>query len=144
VDSGALAQIFSVEGAAWTATTVFMLLVVRLWSGTPALLDRWLAFRESKASEKSADWSRLRDEIARLYEQRRLDREEQRIERESNAKFRSEQLEENDRCRRELAEVTLQLSRMQGFTVGRGEGRQEASVMETAKRIVADKEGKKS
>ena len=100
-DAAALQQVFSASGAAWTSTAILFLLVVRMWNGAPALLDRWLAWRAAKAAEKAADWARLREEVTRLADAEKT-------------------------CRRELADVTKRLATLEGYNIGRGQAAQEA------------------
>lgn len=66
LDVIALRQIFSVENAAWTVAIIIGLLVLRMWNGAPAMFAQWIAYKQARAAEKSADWMRLREEIGRL------------------------------------------------------------------------------
>lgn len=106
-----LAKLLTPGTAAWGATTILALVVMRLWSSLPQLLDKWLAFRSAKSAERAADWTRLRDEVIRLGAG-------------------------EARCRQELADVTRRLAQLEGFAAGRGEARQEAAIIESARRIV--------
>lgn len=117
VDTDAVRQIFSVESAAWTATAILFLLVARLWNGTPAVLDRWLAFRTARAAEKAADWTRLREEINRL-----------------NA-WCHELQEAVDDCRHREAEWMNRAIQAEATLQGYGEWRQIQAVRDAAKRI---------
>lgn len=111
-------ELLTADTAAWTATVFFGLLVVRLWSSIPQLLDKWLAFRTAKAAEKAADWTRIRDEVIRLSEA-------------------------EERCRRELADVTRRLAEIEGYELGRGKARQDAANIVALDRLQNDtKEGK--
>jgi hypothetical protein len=116
-DASALQQIFSWQSAAWTSTAVLLLFVVRMWNGAPAMLDRWLAFRTAKANEKSADWTRLRDEINRL-----------------NA-WCHELQEAVDECRQREAEWMSRAVTAEATLQGYGEWRQIQAVREASKRL---------
>lgn len=108
-DVSAIRQIFSVEGAAWTGTAILALVAMRVWSGLPQLLDKWLAWRTAKAEERSADWRRLREEIIRLSEAEK-------------------------RCREDYAalhakhmEVIERLTALEAYHLGQGRASQEAA-----------------
>lgn len=129
VNSGALADIFSVEGGIWGIFLVLFLLTVRVWNSVPAIMGQWVEWRKVKAAEKAADWSRLRE----MLEQ----------ERREAAEFRVAQLAENQKCReelkekdRELAEVHQRLARLEGFATGMGDARQEAAVLSGTRRMI--------
>lgn len=116
-----LARIFTLEGAAWASTFLIAVLVVRLWSGSPAMFAQWIEYRRAKAAERAADWTRLRDENKRLDERcRRLEVAE-------------------ERCRDELGEVKTRLSTLEGYELGRGKAAQEASNIVAIERLEADK-----
>lgn len=68
-DGEALSNIFSVTSGVWTIAAVLALFVVRIWNSVPALMGRWIEWRQAKAAEKAADWTRLRDEIDRLWDE---------------------------------------------------------------------------
>lgn len=118
LDSSALQQIFSVESAAWTSTLLLGLLVVRLWAGTPALIDRWLAWRAARSAERTADWDRRGAELKRIDE-------------------RCVRLELAEaECRRNLAEVTQRLATLEGYEMGQGQMRQEQQIISAAEKII--------
>lgn len=123
---GALAQIFSTAGAAWTATTILALVALRMWSGLPQLLDKWLAYRTARAAEKAADWTRLRDEIERLQA------------------WCSELQKEVDECRRREGEWMARAIAAEAAHLGFGEAHQEAQRILSAEiNLDADKNKKK-
>lgn len=77
VDAVALREVFSLTSGIWTMVAILALGVWRMWNGLPAVMAQWIAWRQQKQAEqlaklqatedaKSADWSRLRDEVARL------------------------------------------------------------------------------
>lgn len=104
----ALAQIFSVAGAAWTGTVILGLVVLRMWSGLPQILDKWLDYRTARAAEKAADWTRLRDEITRLRE------------------WCAELQHEVDECRRREGEWMSRAIAAEAAHLGFGEASQQA------------------
>ena len=75
-DADALRQVFSITGAAWTSTAILFLLAVRIWNGAPAMFEQWIAYRKAKAEEKAAAHSRILEELDRVYEALKLEREE--------------------------------------------------------------------
>lgn len=112
-DSEALHQILSIQSAAWTATAIFMLLAVRLWSGTPAMFQQWIAYRSHQAEAKLADWNRLREEIKRLSEA-------------------------EERCRRDYGDLYAQhmdmvrrIAELEGYMTGQNKASQEAAEIAT-------------
>jgi hypothetical protein len=115
---------FSLEGAAWTATAFIGLLVVRVWNGSPAMFAQWIAYRRAKAEERASDWTRLRNDNARLDE-------------------RCQRLEiAEERCREELANVKARVCALEGYELGKGKARQDAAGIVAVERLEADREGK--
>jgi hypothetical protein len=102
IDVRALAEIFSLEGAAWAMFLVLSLFVARMWNGSPAMFQQWIAYKRAKAEEKASDWMRLRDHCSFL-----MDAEE--------------------RCRAELNEVKSRLATVEGYLAGQGRASQEAA-----------------
>lgn len=119
-DALAIREIFSVESAAWTGVCILALLAARMWNGAPAMLDRWLAFRTARAAEKAADWTRLREEIDRLRQQRREDQEQ-------SERRHNEQIRENEKCRGDLAAAVRRIAELEGYLMGQGRAAQEAA-----------------
>lgn len=127
-------QVLATIGAVGTTGSV-ILLVIRVWNGIPKFMEQWLALRAAKAAEKAADWSRMRDllndqgnilkgqgnEITRLGEEVKRSREAER------------------NCEEELADKERRIATLEGLNMGRGQARQEAAIIESAKRIVDDK-----
>jgi hypothetical protein len=122
LDHLALSQLFSTASAAWTAVLIFALFVARMWSGAPAMLDKWLAFKTAKEAAKAADWNRLREEVSRLHE-------------------RCDYLQhEVDECRRREGEWMSRAIAAEAAHAGMGASRQEVAIIESAKRITEKKE----
>lgn len=117
VDGSALAQIFSLQSAAWTATALLFLFLVRMWNGAPAMFAQWVAWRRARSEEKAADWTRLRDENKRL----------------DDRCIRLEAAEE--RCRTELNGVKERLSSLEGYMAGQGRASQEAAGIVAIERL---------
>ncbi len=118
------ARIFSVRGAAWTATIFIGFLVMRLWSSSPAMFQQWIEYKKAKASEKAADWTRLRDE------NKRIDERCQRLE------------TAEERCRNELILVKERLAVLEGYEIGQGKSRQEAANIVAQERIEMDRKNR--
>lgn len=117
----ALRSIFSLQSAAWTGIAILFLFLVRLWKGLPAVFAQWVAWRQVKALEKAADWTRLRDENKRLDDRcKRLEVSE-------------------EKCRSELADLQTRLAIVEGYQIGRGEAAQEVTIIESGKRLGKDK-----
>jgi hypothetical protein len=76
VDGEALRQFFSVETLLGIQTAAVILFVIRMWSGAPAMLAQWIAYRRAKAEEKAADWERIRHERDVATEAAKVGREE--------------------------------------------------------------------
>lgn len=110
VDALALRQIFSIENAAWTATVIIALLVLRMWNGAPAMFEQWISYKRAKAEEKAADWQRLREHCAFLM-----------------------LAEEN--CRTELNDVKSRLATLEGYMAGQGRAHQEAAGIVAIERL---------
>lgn len=124
-DVVALRQLFSVETGVWAIALVLALLVLRIWNSVPALVGRWIEWKQAKAAEKAADWTRIRDENARYGT--RIERLEQR----------------EEECQQKLTAAERRIAALEGYEQGRGEARQEAAVLRSAERIVNRKdEGK--
>lgn len=124
----ALRQLFSVEALLAVNTGVFILLVIRIWNGSPAMFAQWIAYRRAKAEEKTAEYSRLRNENKRI-DDRCIKLEE-----------RVDSVEEAERrCRAELVEKERRIANLEGLQQGRGEARQELTILESAKRLGDDK-----
>lgn len=108
---------------------VFQIALVPLWAATlfvvarfaspflHALNERLRIYAEAKAS----DWNRLRDEVKRIDE-------------------RCKALEEeNQECRKNLADAVHRIAQLEGYQLGRGEAAQEATRFTATKRIIDDK-----
>lgn len=128
-DAEALRQIFSVPTAAWTGVALLALFIWRMWNGSPAMFQQWIEYRKAKAAEKAADWKRLRDEISRGDE------------RYARLEGRADKLEEAEQqCREDLASAKERIATLEGLNMGRGMARQEAAIIESAKRITDEKD----
>lgn len=115
---------------------VLCLVAVRVWSGLPNFMDRWLALKAARAAEKAADWTRMRDLI------KDQGGEIKRINSRCTAVEEAEQ-----KCREELvvtkadlADKELRIARLEGYQIGRGEAAQQVTILESTKRMT--KEGK--
>lgn len=117
VDALAIKQIFSLESAAWIAVALLFLFVVRMWNGAPAMFAQWIAYKRAKAEEKAADWNRRSDELKRLTEHTAF------------------LLDAEEKCRRDLAEMTGRLAALEGYNLGRGKARQEAAEIVAIERL---------
>jgi hypothetical protein len=116
-NASAVADIFSVQVAAWTTTTAVCLFIFRLWNVSPAMFAQWIAYRRSRAEEKAADWKRRGDEIKRLDD-------------------RCKALEVAEtRCREDLADAKERIAILEGYQIGRGTMRQEVTVLEVSQRV---------
>ena len=71
----ALGDIFSIESAAIVASAAWVLLVVRIWSGAPAMFSQWIEHRRARDAAKAADWDRIREERDIAREERDLVRD---------------------------------------------------------------------
>lgn len=109
MDSNALAQIFSLQSAAWSLVAIIFLLVVRLWNGSPAMFAQWIEYRKTKEAAKAADWTRLRAEIERL----------------DGRCIRLEDAEA--KCRDDLASAKERIATLEGYQIGRGRAAQDAA-----------------
>lgn len=103
---------------------LFMLAAATL----PRILPQWIAGmnerRRDTASEKAADWTRLREEIARY-------------------SARIEKLEASEeRCRRDLADAQGRLAKLEGFVAGQGDVRQAAALAAAEVRAAERKKDK--
>lgn len=67
IDERALAEFFSLEAGVWSIFGVLFLLAWRMWNGLPNVMAQWIEWRKAKAAEKSQDWTRLRAEIDKLW-----------------------------------------------------------------------------
>jgi hypothetical protein len=125
LDRVAVSQLFSTSSAAWTAVLILALFVARLWSGAPAILDKWLAWRAAKAAERTAYWDRLLAEIRRLDE-------------------RCDHLQvEVDACREREGEWMRRAIAAEAYHIGEGEALQTAQrIVSIERQIDADKKGK--
>ena len=115
VDGDALRQIFSITGAAWTSTAILFLLAVRMWNGAPAMLEQWIAYRKAKAEERAAAHSRILEELDRVYEALKVEREE------NVAKGDKIAFLEADK-----AKLMQEISALKGYSDGIGRARNEA------------------
>jgi hypothetical protein len=116
LDRLAVSQLFSTSSAAWAAVLILALFVARLWSGAPAILDKWLAWRAAKAAERTAYWDRLLKEISRLDE-------------------RCDHLQsEVDECRKREGEWMQRAIAAEAFQLGEGEALQKAQRIVSAER----------
>lgn len=117
LDRLAINQLLSTTSAAWVAVLILALFVVRLWSGAPAVLDKWLAWRAAKAAERAAYWDRLLAEIKRLDE-------------------RCDHLQsEVDACREREGEWMQRAIAAEAYQAGRGQAAQDVTIYEAAKRL---------
>jgi hypothetical protein len=125
LDRVAVSQLLSTTSAAWAAVLILALFVARLWSGAPAILDKWLAWRAAKAAERTAYWDRLLKEIKRLDE-------------------RCDHLQsEVDACREREGEWMQRAIAAEAYQLGEGEALQKAQRIVSAERQMdADKKGK--
>jgi len=122
LDRLALSQMFSTTSAAWVAVFILALFVARLWSGAPAVLDKWLAWRAAKAAERSAYWDRLLQEIGRLDD--RCDHLQKEV----------------DACREREGEWMARATAADAYQLGEGEALQKAQrIVSTERQIDADK-----
>lgn len=128
IDGEALRAIFSVENAAWTATLLLMLFLVRMWNGAPAVFAQWIEWRRSiaeaqaaerkqTAEDKAADWGRLREEISRLTEAEQKCRES------------FDQLHDN------FLNLRQELADLRGYLAGQGRASQEAAGIVAIERL---------
>lgn len=109
-------EMLTAIGAAGSAG-IFALLAIRVWSGIPNLMEKWLAFRIARAAEKTADWDRRGDELNRL-------------------DARCIKLEEAEqKCRDELADAKERIAVLEGYQIGRGAVRQELTIIESTDRV---------
>lgn len=122
LDVAAIRQIFAVENVALATFIVVALFVVRLWSGAPAMFGKWVEWRIAKEAAKAADWTRLRDEINRLW-----------------AECASLRQAVNE-CEAREAEWMRRAIKAEAAAAGRGEGLQEVAVLKSAQRIVDRKD----
>jgi hypothetical protein len=131
VDELALRQIFSLESATWTIALLLMLFLVRMWNGAPAMFAQWVAWRRSVAeariaeagrlaAEKASDWSRLRDEIARLSDAERKCREDFDV---LHDRFIANEVAHS----KEIGLLRSEIAELRGFMTGQGSARQEAA-----------------
>lgn len=128
VDVNAFKQIFSLQSAAWTAVALIILFVVRMWNGAPAMLETWIHWKQAKAAEKVADWSRLREEINRLSEaekQCRADYQE----------LHAQHMDLHSKCH----ELNRRVAELEGYYVGQGKASQEAAGIVALERMKKDK-----
>jgi hypothetical protein len=125
LDRLAFSQLFNTSSAAWAAVLILALFVARLWSGAPAILDKWLAWKAAKAAERTAYWDRLLKEISRLDE-------------------RCDHLQgEVDECRKREGEWMQRAIAAEAYQLGEGEALQKAQRIVSAERQMdADKKGK--
>lgn len=117
IDEAALHSIFSVQSAAWTATALLAVFVVRMWNGSPAMFEQWIAYRTAKAAEKAADWNRLRDEIKRLSEAEKQCRGDYML------------------LHAQHMEVLSRLTSLEGYMAGQGKASQEAAGIVAIERL---------
>lgn len=114
-------EMLTAIGAAGSAG-VLALLAIRIWSGIPHLMEKWLAFRIARAAEKTADWNRRGDELNRL-----------------DARcVKLEQAEQ--RCRDDLADAKQRIAVLEGYQIGRGEAAQQVTILESTKRMDRENE----
>lgn len=117
-----------------------VLFVFRAWNGVPAFMAQLLEIKKAAAAEKAADWTRLRDEIIRLDQRFRDERER------SDRRQEAQELE-NEKCRRDLAELRdehanekAERVRLERLMLAEGEIRQAgASAAAEARADAADK-----
>lgn len=121
-DALALRQIFSLENAAWVGVALCFLFIARMWNGAPAMFQQWIAYRKAVAEEKQAHWVPL------LAENKRLD----------ERCIRLEKAEE--RCRDELMDVKGRISVLEGYQIGKGQLRQELTIIEATERLSLPKD----
>lgn len=113
-------EMLTAIGAAGSAG-VLALLAIRIWSGIPHLMEKWLAFRIARAAEKTADWNRRGDELNRL-----------------DARcVKLEQAEQ--RCRDDLADAKQRIAVLEGYQIGKGQLRQELTIIDATERMEKDK-----
>ena len=117
LDRVAVGQMFSVEVAAWSATAILLLFVIRMWNGSPAMFAQWIEWRRLKAAEKASDWTRLRDEIDRLSEAEKACRADH-----------AKSVRDHADTVTKLADATHRIAALEGYYFGQGSARQEAVV----------------
>lgn len=107
---------------------VLCLVAVRIWSGLPNFMDRWLALKAARAAEKAADWSRMRDllsdqggEITRLSEAEKQCRHDY------------------SELHRQHMEVIERINALEGYMAGQGRASQEAAGIVAMERLRKDK-----
>jgi len=116
---GKIFGLFSVPAAAWT----FVLMVAVAWFRTrPLIMARINERHRDTETAKAGDWSRLRDLVEQLGEDRDKSREAE------------------ARCREELVDVRKRLATLEGYQIGRGQAAQEVAIIEGAKRLTEEKE----
>lgn len=120
MEDDALRQIFSIGSAAWTATAIFAVFVIRLWNGGPAMFGQWIEYRKSIHAEKSSDWTRLREEIDRLSKSEKQCRED----------FAALHSQHMDLSRR--------IAELEGYQIGQGRASQEAAGVIALERLKKD------
>ena len=113
-DLGVLAHLSDILSTRNTLVAIASIMVVGLWrgwTGLPAVMAAWNERLRDKVSERATDWTRLRDEIARL-------------------DTRCKNLEEAEqRCRSELADKERRLAALEGYEIGRGKADNEAAAI---------------
>lgn len=138
VDVYAIKQILSVEGAAWTAVILMFLFVVRMWNGAPAVFAQWVAWRKSvaeakaaerrqSAEEKAADWTRLREEIARLSEAEKQCRRDYDALHKQMVDAEVKRIEAERQHAHQVSELRAEIAELRGFMTGQGKAAQEAA-----------------
>lgn len=110
-------ELFSLTGAAWSGIVILGLVVVRIWSGLPQVLDKWLAYRTARAAEKVSDWKRIRDEVQRLHE------------------WCAQLQQEVNECHEQKNEWMSRAIAAEAQQIGRGEARQELTILEGRRQI---------
>lgn len=123
ISAEALRQFFSVQTFLGVQTAALILLVVRVWNGSPAMFAQWLAYRRAKAEEKHADFNRLREEITRL---------------DASAK---ESRQAEARCNDELLDVKKRLAVVEGYQIGRGQAAQDVAILQGGSRLGGNGDG---
>lgn len=98
--------------------------VVGLWRVVPGILERINERQRDKASERANDWTRLREEVARL------DGRCQRIE------------ASEEQCHNALAAAVHRIAELEGYMMGTGKAREDAAKIVAADRLEQrDKKG---
>lgn len=152
VDVYALQQILSLKNAAWAAVALLALFILRMWNGAPAVFAQWVAWRHSvaeakaaerrqAAEEKAADWTRLREEIARLSESEKQCRRDYDALHKQLIETEQKFIKVEQTHAEQVSELRAEIAELRGYLVGQGKAAQEAAgivAMERSRRRKGD------